>query len=137
MNWWLFYAIKKAFDNMGCCVYCYYYCPNLFNKAWTQVLHRFKSCSWCVGDSRWWRSLTMVLTGNKAKYLLSVNHTTKAIHHHHIIWENEIHNFYDSSYFLYCCNLHDLFMRWQWNWSFCSNCYFLTSHTGLICYQKS
>ena len=51
----------------------------------------------CVGDSRWWGSLTMVLAGNKAKHLSSVNpwrynyismvnHTTKTIHlhlHHH------------------------------------------------------
>ena len=35
-----------------------------------------------VGDSRWWGSLTMVPAGNKAKRLLSVNHTTKTIHHH-------------------------------------------------------
>ena len=52
-------------------------------KAWTQVLHRFKSCSRHVRDSRWWGSLTMVPAGNKAKRLLSVNHTTKTIHHHH------------------------------------------------------
>ena len=54
-----------------------------FNKAWTQVLRRIKSCSWRVGDSRWWRSLTMVPAGNKAKCLSSVNHTTKIIHRHH------------------------------------------------------
>ena len=29
------------------------------------------------------RSLTMVLAGNKAKHLLSVNHIIKTIHHHH------------------------------------------------------
>ena len=28
-------------------------------------------------------SLTKVLAGNKAKCLLSVNHSTKTIHHHH------------------------------------------------------
>ena len=56
--------------------------PTSFNKAWTQVLRMFKSCSRCVGDSRWWRSLTMVPAGNKAKRLSSVNHTTKTIHHH-------------------------------------------------------
>ena len=54
-----------------------------FNKAWTQVLRRFKSCSWRVGDSRWWGSLTMVPDGNKAKRLSSVNHITKTTYHHH------------------------------------------------------
>ena len=45
---------------------------------------RFCAGSLCVGDS-WWRgSLTMVPTGNEAKRLSSVNHTTKTIHHHHI-----------------------------------------------------
>ena len=59
----------------------YYYCTTSFNKAWTQVLHRFKSCSQHVRDLQWWWSLTVVLAGNKAKCLLSVNHTTKIIHH--------------------------------------------------------
>ena len=45
---------------------------------------RFKSCSRRVGDSRWWVSLTMVTAGNKAKRFLSVNHTTKTLHHHHL-----------------------------------------------------
>ena len=61
----------------------YDYCRTPFNKAWTQVLRRFKSCLQRVGDSRWWGSLTMVPAGNKAKRLLSVNHITKTIHHHH------------------------------------------------------
>ena len=61
----------------------YHYCTTSFNKAWTQVLRRFKSCSRRVGDSRWWGSLTMVSAGNKTKRLSSVNHTTKIIHHHH------------------------------------------------------
>ena len=60
----------------------YHYCTTSFNKDWTQVLHSFKSCSRSVGDSRWWRSLTMAPAGNKAKRLSSVNHTTKSIHHH-------------------------------------------------------
>ena len=38
----------------------YHYCTTSFNKAWTQVLHRFKSCLRHVRDSRWWGSLTMV-----------------------------------------------------------------------------
>ena len=55
----------------------YHYCITSFNKAWTQVLYRFKSCSWHVGDL-WWRvSLTMVLAGNKTKLLLQFNPTTK------------------------------------------------------------
>ena len=58
----------------------YHYCTTSFNKAWTQVLRRFKSCSRRVGDSRWWGSLTVVPAGNKAKRLSSVNHTTKTIH---------------------------------------------------------
>ena len=31
----------------------YHYCTTSFNKAWTQVLHRFKSCLWRVRDLRW------------------------------------------------------------------------------------
>ena len=30
------------------------YCTTCFNKVWTQVLCRFKSCLWHVRDSRWW-----------------------------------------------------------------------------------
>ena len=59
----------------------YHSCATLFNKAWTQILRRFKCCSRRVGDWRWWGSLTMFPTGNKAKRLSSVNHTTKTIHH--------------------------------------------------------
>ena len=61
----------------------YHYCTASFNKAWTQILRRFKSCSRCVGDSRWWGSLTVVLAGNKTKRLSSVNHTPKTIDLHH------------------------------------------------------
>ena len=61
----------------------YHYSMILFNKAWTTVLHRFISCSRRVPESRWWGSLTVVPAGNKAKRLLSVNHTTKTIHHQH------------------------------------------------------
>ena len=57
----------------------YHYFITSFNKAWTQTLRRFKSCSRRVGDSRWWGSLTMVPAGNKAKRLLSVNYTTNTI----------------------------------------------------------
>ena len=44
----------------------YHHCTTSFTKAWKQVLRRFKSCSQCVGDSRWWGSLTMDPAGNKA-----------------------------------------------------------------------
>ena len=47
----------------------YHYCTTSFNKAWTQVLRRFKSCSRRVGNLRWWRSLAMIPAGNKAKRL--------------------------------------------------------------------
>ena len=52
----------------------YHYCT-------TSFLRRFKPCSRCVGDSRWWGSV--VPAGNKDKRLSSVNHTTKTIHHLH------------------------------------------------------
>ena len=62
----------------------YHYCTTSFNKAWIQVMCKFKSCSWHERDLWWWGSLTMVLTGNKAiKYLSSVNDILKIIHHHH------------------------------------------------------
>ena len=57
----------------------YDYCRTSFNKAWTQVMHRFKSYSWHVRDLRWWGSLAVVLAGNKAKRLSSVKHTTKQV----------------------------------------------------------
>ena len=57
----------------------YHYCPTSFNKAWIQVLRRFKSCSRRVGDLRWWGSLTMVPVRNKAKRLSWVNRITKTI----------------------------------------------------------
>ena len=61
----------------------YHYCTASFYETWTQALCIFKSCSRRVGESQWWGSLTMVLAGNKAKRLSSVNHTTITIYHHH------------------------------------------------------
>ena len=61
----------------------YHYCTTSFNWAWTQVLPRFKSCFRCLGDSRWWGSLTMDPFDNKDKRLSFVNHTTRTIHQHH------------------------------------------------------
>ena len=78
---WSARSSKKIFsDTPWCSVY--HYCTTSFNKAWTQVLRRYKSCSWRVRDTRWWGSLTMVPAENKSKHLLLVKHTTKTIHHH-------------------------------------------------------
>ena len=60
----------------------YHYSTISFNYTWTQALRRFKPCSRRVGNSLWWGSPTMVPARNKAKRLSSVNHTTKATHHH-------------------------------------------------------
>ena len=51
----------------------YHKCTTSFNKAWTQVLRRFKPCSRHVADSQWCGSLTTVPAGNKAKRFSSVN----------------------------------------------------------------
>ena len=60
---------------------------------------RFKSCSPRVGDSRWWGSLTMVWAANKAKRRLSVNLTTRTIHHHHHHYHYTKHsNCYNCKY---------------------------------------
>ena len=45
----------------------------------TKPEFRFKSCSRCIGDSQWWRSLTMVPAGNIAKHLSPVNRNTETI----------------------------------------------------------
>ena len=76
---------KHIIQHFRCAPWCsgYHYCTTSFNKAWTQVLRRFKPYWWRVGDSRWWGSLTVVPAGNKSKCLSSVNHTTKRIHHYH------------------------------------------------------
>ena len=42
-----------------------YYCTTSCNKVSTQILRKFKCWSRCVGDLRWWESLTMLLAGNK------------------------------------------------------------------------
>ena len=63
----------------------YHYFINLFNKAWTQILCKFKSWSRRVRDLRWWESLAMVparLTLHKKRNFLlrisSVNVTKSA-----------------------------------------------------------
>ena len=47
----------------------YHHCTTSFNKAWTQLLRRFKTCSQCAGNLRWWESLAIVPAGNKVKRL--------------------------------------------------------------------
>ena len=79
--WFFVYFYVSYFNFLVPWCSVYHYCTTSFKKAWTQVLCRFISCWQHVGDSRWWGSLTMVPPGNKAKRLLSVNHTTKTIHH--------------------------------------------------------
>ena len=67
--------------------------PNSSIKAWTQVLRRFKSCSWRVGDSRWWGSLTMVPAENKAMPFVGQPYH-KTIHHIHV--QFSLHCFFIS-----------------------------------------
>ena len=78
----LFFSSLEVFSF---CENCYHYYTTSLNEAWTKALRRFKSYLRCAGDSRWWGSLTMVLAVNKSKCLSPVNHTTKTIHHHHLI----------------------------------------------------
>ena len=73
----LWNLLRKFKVETACSVY--HSCTVSFNKSWTHVLRRFKSCSRCVRDSRWWGSLTMVQDGNKAERLSLVSHTTKFI----------------------------------------------------------
>ena len=61
----------------------YHYCTSSFKKVWTQVLHRFKTCSQHARDLQWWGSLKMVSAGNKAIRLSLVNPTAKTIHPPH------------------------------------------------------
>ena len=72
---------KIMFSRTSCFVapWCsgYQCCTNSFNNAWTQVLHRFTSCTCYVEDSRLRESLAIFQARNKAKCLSSVNHTTR------------------------------------------------------------
>ena len=65
----LWKLLRKFKVETACSVY--HSCTVSFNKSWTHVLRRFKSCSRCVRDSRWWGSLTMVAAGNKTKRFLT------------------------------------------------------------------
>ena len=75
-----YYMSSHIAPVVPCCSVCHHF-RVLFNKAWTQVLCRFKSCLRRVEDLPWWGSLTMVLTGNKAKRFFLVNHTMKTINY--------------------------------------------------------
>ena len=86
-----------------------------FNKAWTQVLHMFKSCLWRVGGLQWWKPLTMVPTGNKVYRLPSVNHSAKRIRHHNLfLWwyYSFLIIFCFSFFYFYVSFLHGLSMLW-------------------------
>ena len=64
-----------------CCGY--HFCTTSFNKIWTRIPRRFKSCSKRVGDLRWRKTRTMVRLEIRRKRFLSINYTAKIIHHHH------------------------------------------------------
>ena len=66
-----------------------YYCTTSSNKAWTQVMHSFKSCPRCVRDLRWWKSLTMVRAVDAALLLSLSNHSAKPLHYHQLKWVYE------------------------------------------------
>ena len=91
----------------------------------------FKPCSRRVRDSRWWGSLTMVPTGNKAKRFSSVNHTTKTIHQFTSILQfNDTTNkyIYDGflmNFHLFCCCCFSTFWSFkglnQRSWNYNTN----------------
>ena len=60
-----------------------YWLPLLYNSIKHSLDSGSAQVQILLRDSRWWESLKMVPTGNKAKRLLSVNHTAKTIHHHY------------------------------------------------------
>ena len=53
-------------------------------------MRRFKSCLRHVGDLRWWRSMKMILAGNKPffgqPYHKTIHHHHHHHHHHHQSW---------------------------------------------------
>ena len=78
--------LDKVRHALAPCCGGFHYCTTSFNKVWTQILRRFKSCSRRVANSRLWGSLTMVRLEIRRTRISSVNQTAKAIHpHHHII----------------------------------------------------
>ena len=77
------YTLRNCFWHRSVSVY--HYCTTSWKEAWTKVLLRLKSCSWRVGDLRWWGSLTMIPVGNETTRLLPVNHTIKIIYQNLIL----------------------------------------------------
>ena len=75
---WFFQCLDSALKSG------YHSCTTSFSKAWTQVLCRLKPCLWRVRDLQWSEPLTIIMAGNKAKWLSLVNHTTKTTNHHEI-----------------------------------------------------
>ena len=76
----LLIIFRRKSQFVAVCCNGYHSCTTSFSKVWAYVLRRLISCSRRVRDLRWWGSLTMVPARNKAKHLLSVNHTMKSIH---------------------------------------------------------
>ena len=52
---WIYFLPSNLMEKTPVVARCsgYHYCTTSFNKAWTQVLYMFKSCSQRVRDSRW------------------------------------------------------------------------------------
>ena len=75
----------------------YHYCTTIFIKAWTQVLRRLKSYLRRVGDSRWWRSLTMVPAGNKTTPIIGQPYRKKIYNNHHHHHHHQINKEVDRS----------------------------------------
>ena len=52
----------------------YRHCTASLNKAWTQVLCRFKSCSQRVGDTRWWGYVTIAFATHSNQNIFDSTH---------------------------------------------------------------
>ena len=101
---------------------CYRYCTISFNKSLTRVLPRFMACLEHSGNSRWWRSLTVVLARKKDICLSPVNRTTRPqeqfisiitnIHTYHYMYHSNINLSIQISIWLWD------FKQWNKNISF-------------------
>ena len=80
-----------------------------FNKAWTQVLHRFKSCLWRIEGLRWWgleiRRETFRQSTIPQKHF-SIMWRSSFLAHHlaYSLRRNEFHEIWQSPSFLSWCN---------------------------------
>ena len=84
----------------------YHYCTTSFNKAWTQVLCGFKSCSQCVGDhygeDLWqWSRLEMRLN----PFHQSTIPQKQFIIIHHWFAKSVANSKYISLTWIYCCKI--------------------------------